>query len=124
MMALVYGVMRYTRFGLIARATMQNPAHGRDARRQPGPGLHDAPSRIGAAITGLAGGLLAPVSGVTPGMGGAYVAKAFITVVGGGAAILSGTLRQRACSASSTRSAPISPRRSMARSSCSSRPSS
>ena len=26
MMAIIYGVMRYTRFGLVARATMQNPA--------------------------------------------------------------------------------------------------
>jgi branched-chain amino acid transport system permease protein len=47
---------------------------------------------VGAAVTGLAGGLVAPVSGITPGMGGAYVAKAFMTVVGGGAAMLSGTM--------------------------------
>ncbi|BDA85189.1 hypothetical protein Sa4125_27310 [Aureimonas sp. SA4125] len=89
-MALIYVVMRYTRFGLIARATMQNP--------QMAAALGIAPARvymatfaIGAGLTGLAGGLLAPISGIVPTMGSAYVAKAFISVVGGGAAILSGT---------------------------------
>ena len=42
---------------------------------------------IGAALTGLAGGLLAPISGVLPTVGAAYVAKAFITVISGGTAI-------------------------------------
>ncbi len=46
---------------------------------------------VGAALTGLAGGLLAPLSGVVPTIGAAYIAKAFITVISGGAAILSGT---------------------------------
>ncbi|EJK81070.1 branched-chain amino acid ABC transporter permease [Rhizobium sp. AP16] len=91
MMALVYAVMRYTRFGLIARATMQNPAMANTLGVNPAR-VYMMTFAAGAAITGLAGGLLAPVSGVTPVMGGAYVAKAFITVVGGGAAILSGTL--------------------------------
>ncbi|HMH95489.1 MAG TPA: branched-chain amino acid ABC transporter permease, partial [Bradyrhizobium sp.] len=36
--------------------------------------------------------VLAPVSGVFPTIGVAYVAKSFITVIGGGAAILSGTV--------------------------------
>ena len=83
-------VMRYTRFGLIARATMQNPnmasALGVNPTR-----VYMATFGIGAAVTGLAGGLLAPVSGVSPTMGSAFVAKAFITVVGGGASILAGT---------------------------------
>jgi branched-chain amino acid transport system permease protein len=47
---------------------------------------------IGAALAGLAGGVLAPITGVVPTIGVAYVAKAFITVIGGGAAILAGTL--------------------------------
>ena len=46
---------------------------------------------LGAALTGLAGGLLAPITGVLPTMGAAYIAKAFITVISGGAAILAGT---------------------------------
>lgn len=90
LLAGVIVVMRFTRFGLIARATMQNPdmasALGVNPTR-----VYMATFGIGAAITGLAGGLLAPVSGVSPTMGSAFVAKAFITVVGGGASILAGT---------------------------------
>jgi branched-chain amino acid transport system permease protein len=91
MMAIVYGVMRFTRLGLVARATMQNPAMANTLGVNPAR-VYMATFATGSAITGLAGGLLAPVSGITPVMGGAYVAKAFISVVGGGAAILSGTL--------------------------------
>ena len=47
---------------------------------------------IGAALAGLAGGVLAPISGVVPTIGTAFVAKAFITVIGGGPSILTGTL--------------------------------
>jgi len=90
-MAIIYGVMRYTRFGLVARATMQNPAMAATLGVNPAR-VYMSTFALGAAVTGLAGGLLAPVSGITPVMGGAYVAKAFMTVVGGGAAILSGTL--------------------------------
>jgi branched-chain amino acid transport system permease protein len=46
---------------------------------------------VGAALTGLAGGVLAPISGVLPTVGAAYVAKAFITVISGGTAIVAGT---------------------------------
>ena len=90
LLAGVIGVLRYTRFGLIARATMQNPnmasALGVNPTR-----VYMVTFGIGAAVTGLAGALLAPVSGISPTMGGAFVAKAFITVVGGGASILAGT---------------------------------
>ena len=87
----MFAVMRWTRLGLIARGTMQNPAMAA--------ALGVNPSRVyavtfgaGAALTGLAGAVLAPVSGVFPTIGVAYVAKSFITVIGGGAAILSGTI--------------------------------
>lgn len=90
-MALVFAVMRFTRVGLIARATMQNPAMASALGINPDR-VYMLTFAAGAALTGLAGGLIAPVSGITPGMGAAYVAKAFITVVGGGASILSGTL--------------------------------
>ncbi|HMG49900.1 MAG TPA: branched-chain amino acid ABC transporter permease [Inquilinus sp.] len=90
LLAAVWAVLRYTRFGLIARATMQNPAMAAALGVSPNR-VYMATFAIGAAITGLAGGLLAPVSGVVPTMGAAYVAKAFITVVGGGSAILAGT---------------------------------
>ncbi|MGO4124565.1 branched-chain amino acid ABC transporter permease [Inquilinus sp. YAF38] len=90
LLAAVWVVLRYTRLGLIARATMQNPNMAAALGVSPNR-VYMATFAVGAAITGLAGGLLAPVSGVVPTMGAAYVAKAFITVVGGGSAILAGT---------------------------------
>lgn len=88
---LLWILLRHTRFGLVARGTMQN------ADMAAGLGIN--PSRvyaltfgIGAALAGLAGGVLAPITGVVPTIGVAYVAKAFITVIGGGTAILAGTL--------------------------------
>jgi branched-chain amino acid transport system permease protein len=70
---------------------MQNPAMAA--------ALGVSPARVyaltftaGAALAGLAGGLIAPLSGVVPTMGTAYIAKAFITVITGGAAMLTGTL--------------------------------
>jgi branched-subunit amino acid ABC-type transport system permease component len=86
----VLATLRFTRLGLIARGTMQN------ANMAAGLGVN--PNRVysitfgaGAALTGLAGAAIAPVSGVFPTIGAAYIAKCFITVIGGGASIVSGT---------------------------------
>lgn len=86
----VFLVLRYTRLGLIARGTMQNAGMAAALGVRP-PRVYAATFGIGAALSGLAGGVLAPVSGVFPTIGVAYIAKAFITVIGGGAAILAGT---------------------------------
>ncbi len=87
----VYLTLRYTKAGLIARATMQNPdmveSLGVNSKL-----VYMATFGIGAAFAGLAGGLLAPISGVVPGMGALLIGKAFITVVTGGAAVVAGTL--------------------------------
>ena len=88
----IYLALRYTSWGLIARAAMQN-APMTDA-------LGINPDRVymltftaGAALSGLAGGLLAPVFATTPDVGATtYIAKAFITVITGGSAIAVGTL--------------------------------
>ncbi len=87
----LWAVLRFTTWGLLARGTMQ------DAETASALGV--APDRIyaatfaaGAALSGLAGALLAPLSGVVPTMGAAYIARAFITVITGGASILAGTL--------------------------------
>ena len=91
MLAGIYALLRFTDWGLIARAAMQN-ADMADA-------LGINPSRVymltftfGAALTGLAGGVLAPLTGIVPSIGATYIAKAFITVISGGAAIATGTL--------------------------------
>jgi branched-subunit amino acid ABC-type transport system permease component len=86
----VYFVLHHTRLGLIARGTMQNANMAAALGVKP-PRVYAITFGIGAALSGLAGGVLAPVSGVFPTIGVAYVAKSFITVIGGGAAILAGT---------------------------------
>jgi branched-chain amino acid transport system permease protein len=85
-------VLRYTRIGLIARGAMQNTdvaaALGYNPRT-----VYMVTFTVGAALSGLAGGVLAPLTGLLPSSGGAYIAKAFIAVITGGAgAVITGTL--------------------------------
>jgi branched-subunit amino acid ABC-type transport system permease component len=86
----VYVILRSSRLGLLARGTMQNAdmaaALGTDTSR-----IYAVTFAFGAALAGLAGGVLAPVSGVFPTIGGSYIGRAFITVISGGAAPLAGT---------------------------------
>ncbi|MEH2549265.1 branched-subunit amino acid ABC-type transport system permease component [Bradyrhizobium sp. AZCC 2262] len=87
----VYAVLRTTRLGLLARGTMQNAemaaALGVDTSR-----IYATTFAFGAGLAGLAGGVLAPISGVFPSIGGSYIGRAFITVIGGGPAPLVGTI--------------------------------
>ncbi|MBS0448935.1 MAG: branched-chain amino acid ABC transporter permease [Proteobacteria bacterium] len=85
------GVLLKTQLGLIARGTMQNPAMA-DALGISPSRVYSVTFAVGAALSGLAGGLLAPLTGVVPTMGAAFIAKAFITVIGGGPAILTGLI--------------------------------
>ncbi len=91
MLMIVYLLLRYTRLGLVARGTMQVPemaaSLGVSTER-----VYALTFGVGAALSGLAGGLLAPITGVLPTIGATYIAKAFITVIAGGASILAGTL--------------------------------
>ena len=84
-------VLTRTQLGLIARGTMQNPAMA-DALGISPSRVYSVTFAVGAALSGLAGGLLAPLTGVVPTMGAAFIAKSFITVIGGGPAILVGLL--------------------------------
>ena len=85
-----YLVLRYTRFGLIARATMQAPrlvaVSGVEPRL-----VYMGTFSCGAALAGLAGAVMAPLTGVVPSMGLAFIAKIFITVMVGGSTVLLGT---------------------------------
>lgn len=83
-------VLMKTRIGLKARATMQNREMAASLGIEPAR-VYAATFTLGAALSGLAGGLLAPISGVLPTMGVAYVAKAFITVITGGASPILGS---------------------------------
>lgn len=82
-------VLLRTPWGLIARGTMQKPDMANALGISP-TRVYAVTFAVGAALSGLAGALLAPLTGVVPTMGGAFVAKAFITVIGGGPAILAG----------------------------------
>lgn len=90
-LALLFLLFKKTHFGLIARATMQNPdmaaALGVNPKR-----TYAITFGLGAALAGLAGGVVAPVTGIVPNIGESFVAKAFITVIGGGASVITGTL--------------------------------
>lgn len=86
----VYIFLRRTRFGLIAVGTMQNAnmaaALGVNVNR-----VYATTFALGAALSGLAGAIMAPIAGVVPIIGVTYIAQAFITVIGGGATVLAGT---------------------------------
>jgi branched-subunit amino acid ABC-type transport system permease component len=87
---LLYYALRYTRVGLIARGTMQNPdmaaAMGTNVRS-----IYAITFACGSALSGLAGAVFAPIAGVVPTMGTLYIAKAFITVTIAGPLPLIGT---------------------------------
>ena len=91
LLLIVWMILKLTPAGLIARGTMQN-AEMASALGVPPDRVYALTFTAGAALSGLAGGLIAPISGVLPTMGAAYIAKAFITVITGGAAMLTGTL--------------------------------
>ncbi len=85
----MYAALSLTRFGLIARGAMQRPdmasALGYDPDR-----IYMLTFFAGSALSGLAGGILAPLVGLVPTTGATYIAKAFITVISGGASVIAG----------------------------------
>ncbi len=90
LLALVYWVFTRTRYGTMARAATQLPhmasSIGINARQ-----VNMLTFAFGAALAGAGGALLAPLVGVVPSMGQAYVSRAFMTVVVGGPGVLTGT---------------------------------
>lgn len=91
LMLISYLVLRYTRSGLIVRAAMQSADVVAGLGYNP-KAVYRITFALGAAISGLAGGLMAPLIGLTPTSGGQFIAKSFITVISGGASVVSGTL--------------------------------
>ena len=90
LLGVVFWVFTRTRYGTMARAATQLPkmasAIGINAKR-----VNMLTFAFGAALAGAGGALLAPVAGVVPTMGQAYVGRAFMTVVVGGPGVLTGT---------------------------------
>ena len=95
LMLVLWLVLRYTRIGLIARGAMQSADVASSLGYNPQK-IYMWTFTAGAALSGLAGGVLAPLTGLLPSSGSLYIAKAFITVITGGAAIISGTLASSA----------------------------
>lgn len=87
----LFCLFKLTTFGLLARATTQNAdmvaALGGQPRR-----IYALTFGLGAALAGLGGAALAPLTGVIPTIGASYIAKAFITVISGGTAVIAGNL--------------------------------
>jgi branched-subunit amino acid ABC-type transport system permease component len=90
LLAIVFWVFTRTRYGIVARAVTQKPhmaaALGINIRV-----VNMTTFAFGSALAGAGGALLAPVAGVVPSMGAAYIARAFMTVVVGGPGVLTGT---------------------------------
>ena len=86
----LYLAFNRTRFGILARATIQLPhmaeALGVDTRF-----IYSMTFALGAALAGLVGGLYAPTMTIVPTMGSTFIMEAFVTVVVGGADIFLGT---------------------------------
>jgi urea ABC transporter permease protein UrtB len=85
----LYLVFYHTRFGVLARATIQRPgmarALGVDTKR-----IYGLTFGLGAGLAGLAGGLYAPTMTMVPTMGSTFIVESFVTVVVGGADIFVG----------------------------------
>ena len=90
LLALLYLLFMNTKFGLRARATIQNPeiarALGVDTTR-----MYTMTFALGSALAGLAGGLFALTATIVPFFGTNYIVEAFVTVIVGGANALVGT---------------------------------
>ncbi|MFB9950696.1 branched-chain amino acid ABC transporter permease [Rhizobium puerariae] len=89
--AIVYGVLRFTSFGLLCRSVMQDvdmaSAVGINTGR-----IYALTFGISTALAGLAGAAIAPLTGIVPTTGIAYATQAFITVISGGANAVIGTI--------------------------------
>jgi len=91
MMAVTWAIARFTTVGLIVRGTMQDPTVAGALGVNPGL-VYMGTFGYGAALAGLAGATLVPITGASPSLGLFFVAKAFINVIVGGHLPLLGTL--------------------------------
>lgn len=91
LLIIMYAVLKGTRIGLIARGAMQRPDMAAALGYSPDR-IYMATFFVGSALSGLAGAVLAPLVGLVPTSGGAYIAKAFITVIAGGPAMITGLM--------------------------------
>jgi branched-chain amino acid transport system permease protein len=91
MVAVTWAVARFTTVGLIVRGTMQDATIAGALGVNPGL-VYMGTFGYGAALAGLAGAVLVPITGASPTLGISFVAQAFITVIVGGHMPLIGTM--------------------------------
>jgi branched-chain amino acid transport system permease protein len=85
----LYLLFYRTRYGVLARATIQAPHMARALGVETGR-IYSLTFGLGAALAGLAGGLYAPTMTMVPTMGATFIVESFVTVVVGGADIFVG----------------------------------
>lgn len=90
LLALLYWLFTFTRFGLRARATMQNPEIA-SALGVNTSWMYSLTFMLGASLAGLTGGLFAPTTTIVPNFGTSFTVESFVTVIVGGASPLVGT---------------------------------
>lgn len=88
--AFTYGIFRYTQYGLHSRAAMQNKEMAQCLGIQTDR-VYMKTFFLGSVLTGIAGGLIAPTTSLTPIMGSTMLMEAFVTVIIGGASVIIGT---------------------------------
>ena len=91
MVVVTWAIARFTTAGLLVRGTMQDAtvASALGVNRNL---VYMATFGYGAALAGLAGAVLVPITGASPSLGLFFVAKAFINVIIGGHLPLLGTI--------------------------------
>ena len=89
-LAVIYVVFMRTRFGIHARATMQNASIAQATGVRVGR-VYALSFGLGAALAGFCGAMYAPTMTLMPTMGAAFLIESFVTVVVGGANVLLGT---------------------------------
>ncbi len=91
LLAGMYWLFHYTRFGLHSRATMQSRtmanAMGVNANK-----INALTFMMGSALAGLCGGLYMPTMSLTPNYGQNFLVESFVTVLVGGGEPLTGTI--------------------------------
>ena len=82
-LAVIYVVFMRTRFGIHARATMQNASIAQATGVRVGR-VYALSFGLGAALAGFCGAMYAPTMTLMPTMGAAFLIESFVTVVVGG----------------------------------------
>lgn len=85
LVACVWMVLRFTRFGVLARATMENPGMT-EALGVSTQTVYAATFGGGSLLAGISGGMFALTATISPFFGSNYTPLAFITIVVGGGA--------------------------------------